>query len=96
MHKPHEEMSDDELVAEWELTHADKISVPPGQEPPAHAYDFAVRHEHAAAELRRRGYEETEDGWAMTVSEHSPARPVPSPPDNAWELRVLHPEDGSP
>ncbi len=30
MHKPHEEMSDEELVDEWELTHADKIVTPPG------------------------------------------------------------------
>lgn len=67
MDKPHSEMTDEELVAEWETTHADRIRVEPGKEPPAHAYEFAVRHEHAAAELHRRGYEQSEEGWAISV-----------------------------
>ena len=68
MHKPHEEMTDEELVAEWKETHIDSLGIEPGKEPPAHAYEYSVRHEHAAAELEKRGYVyHEEDGWIISI-----------------------------
>jgi hypothetical protein len=68
MRKPHEDMTDEELVDEWKETHVDNLGIEPGQEPPAHAYEYSVRHEHAAAELERRGYAyHDEDGWYISI-----------------------------
>ena len=68
MQKPHEEMTDDELVTEWKETHADTLGIEPGQEPPAHAYEYSVRHENATAELEKRGYVyNEEDGWYISI-----------------------------
>jgi len=64
----HEEMSDEQLVAEWKETHVDSLAVKPGEEPPAHAYEYSVRHKLAANELERRGYVYSdEDGWFISI-----------------------------
>ena len=66
--KPHDEMSVEEVVAEWEETHIDNVGIEPGKEPPAHAYEYSVRHEHATKELEKRGYVYHEDdGWVFTI-----------------------------
>lgn len=68
MEKPHAEMSDEELVDEWNETHIDNLGIEPGKEPPAHAYEYSVRHEHASAELEKRGYVwNAEDGWFISI-----------------------------
>jgi hypothetical protein len=68
MQKPHEDMSDEELVDEWKETHVDNLGLEPGKEPPAHAYEYSVRHEHAAGELEKRGYVYYEDdGWVISI-----------------------------
>lgn len=68
MQKPVADMSDEELVNEWKETHVDALGLEPGKEPPAHAYEYSVRHEHAAAELEKRGYVyNDEDGWFVSI-----------------------------
>jgi hypothetical protein len=68
MHKPHEDMTDEELVDEWNETHVDNLGIEPGQEPPAHAYEYSVRHRNATTELERRGYVyDDEDGWFISI-----------------------------
>lgn len=68
MHKPHAEMKDEELVDEWTETHVDRLGLEPGKEPPAHAYEYSVRHEHATKELEKRGYVWVEeDGWVISI-----------------------------
>ncbi len=64
----HEDMTDDELITEWKETHLDALGVEPGQEPPAHAYEYSVRHGHATGELEKRGYiYNEEDGWYISI-----------------------------
>jgi len=68
MQKQAADMSDEELVDEWNETHIDNLGVEPGMEPPAHAYEYSVRHEHATAELEKRGYAwNREDGWFISI-----------------------------
>jgi len=68
MQKPVADMSDEELVTEWKETHVDALGLEQGKEPPAHAYEFSVRHEHAVAELEKRGYVyNDEDGWYISI-----------------------------
>ncbi len=62
------EMTDDQVIAEWEETHVDNLNLAAGQEPPAHAYEHSIRHGAAHKELERRGYVyDPGDGWVMTI-----------------------------
>ena len=68
MQKSPAEMNDEELVTEWKETHVDALGLEPGKEPPAHAYEYSVRHEHATAELEKRVYVyNDEDGWFISI-----------------------------
>ncbi len=61
------EMTDDQVMAEWEETHVDNLDLAAGEEPPAHAYEYSIRHGAAHNELERRGYiYKPADGWVLT------------------------------
>ncbi len=38
------EMTDDQVMAEWEETHVDNLDLAAGEEPPAHAHEYSIRH----------------------------------------------------
>ena len=62
------EMTDDQVIAEWEETHVDNLNLAAVQQPPAHAYEHSIRHGAAHKELERRGYVYNPgDGWVMTI-----------------------------
>ncbi len=62
------EMTDDQVMAEWEETHVDNLDLAAGEEPPAHASEYSMRHGAAHKELERRGYVyKPADGWVMTI-----------------------------
>jgi hypothetical protein len=57
------EMTDEDLIEEWETTGATAASIGPGVAPPVHSSELFRRHEAAAEELVRRGFVESMPGY---------------------------------
>lgn len=57
------DLSDEELLREWEDTKTVATSLRPGVEPPRYTTKQHRRHLAAEAELKRRGFVEGPPGW---------------------------------
>ncbi len=63
------DMSDEELIREWNETKMMTAGLLPGVEPPMYPLGQQKRHSEAEAELLRRGFVETPPGWWERPSE---------------------------
>jgi len=58
-----ENLSDEELLAEWHKMKPFAGPGPPGTKPPTYSDEQHRRHMTAEAELKRRGFAENPPGW---------------------------------